>query len=143
MFSGAGRNPLPGSFAFSRYAQRDSRIDVAALRRVLGTWPSEPREQNAQWYRFYKSVETEAAVVDAHRHFLLTRDYTAVACLLLLTAGPLGLWLISSISTAGAYIGLLSLQYLLARQAARNYGVRLVTTVLAVKALRGRRPVCH
>jgi hypothetical protein len=129
-------DPLPGSFAFSRYAQRDPRIDVTALRKAVGAWPSEPREQNAQWYRHYKSVEGEPAVVDAHRHFLLTRDYTAIAFLLLLTAGPLGFCLISSATTAGAYIGLLLLQYLLVRQAAHNYGVRFVTTVLALKALR-------
>ena len=129
-------DPLPGSFAFSRYAQRDPRIDVTALRKAMGTWPSQPREQNAQWYRLYKSVDGEPAVIDAHRHFLLTRDYTAIAFLLLLTAGPLGFWLISSATTAGAYIGLLLLQYLLVRQAAHNYGVRFVTTVLALKALR-------
>jgi hypothetical protein len=127
-------NPLPGSFAFTCYALRDPRIDMAALRKAVGHWPSEPREQNAVWYRLYKSVENEPAVTDAHRHFLLTRDYTAIAFLVLVVASPLGLWLLSSNITAAAYIGVLLLQYLLARQAASNYGVRLVTSVLALKA---------
>ena len=127
-------NPLPGSFAFSRYAQRDARIEMAALRRITGDWPADPRQQNAAWYRLYKSVEHEPAVMDVHRHFLLTRDYAAIAFLMFVVAGPLGLWLLPSTATAAAYIGLLLLQYLLARQAAANYGVRFVTTILALKA---------
>jgi hypothetical protein len=127
-------NPLPGSFAFSCYAQRDSRIDLAALEKRVGPFPSEPREQNARWYKLYKSVSNEPAVIDAHRHFLLTRDYAGIAFLLLLTAGPLGIWQIPSTTTAATYMGLLLLQYLGARQAAQNYGVRFVTTVLALKA---------
>jgi hypothetical protein len=127
-------NPLPGSFAFSRYAQRDARIDIAALRRIVGDWPADPGQQNAVWYRLYKSIEREPAVMDAHRSFLLTRDYTAIACLMFIVAGSLGLWLLPSAVTATTYIGLLLVQYLLARMAASNYGVRLVTTVLALKA---------
>lgn len=127
-------NPLPGSFAFSRYAQRDARIDAAALRRVVGEWPPDSRQQNAVWYRLYKSVEHEPAVMGAHRYFLLTRDYTAIAFLTFIVAGSLGLWLLPSAITAAAYVGLLLVQYLLARQAAANYGVRFVTTVLALKA---------
>jgi len=127
-------NPLPGSFAFSRHSERDARIDMTELRRVVGVWPSDPRQQNALWYRFYKSVEHEPAVTDVHRHFLLTRDYAGIAFLMLVVAGPLGLLLLPSAVTAAAYIGLLLLQYLLTRQAATNYGVRFVTTVLALKA---------
>ena len=127
-------NPLPGSFAFSRYAQQDPRIDPAALGKITDSWPSDPTEQNRLWYRLYKSVENEPAVTDAHRHFLLTRDYTAIAFLLLMTAGPLGFYFIASMMPAIAYVGLLMLQYLLARQAASNYGVRFVTSVLALKA---------
>jgi len=126
-------NPLPGSFAFSRYAARDPRIDLAALRHMIKVWPSDPHEQNALWYRLYKSVESEPAVIDAHRSFLLTRDYTAIAFLVLLAAGPLGLWFLSA-KLAAIYGSIMLLQYLLARQAASNYGVRFVTTVLALKA---------
>lgn len=126
------KNPLPGSFAFSYYAERDPRIDVAALRRIVNPWPIEPRDQNVQWYKLYKSVEAEPAVIDAHRHFLFTRDYSAIAFFMLFAAGPLSIWYIASRATAGVYLGILALQYLLVRQAACNYGVRLVTTVLAL-----------
>ena len=54
--------------------------------------------------------------MDVHRHFLLTRDYTAIAFLMLVAAGPLGLWLLTSALTAAAYIGLLLLQYFLAQR---------------------------
>jgi hypothetical protein len=114
--------------------RRDSRIDTAALQRVVGRFPVEPREQNVLWYRLYRPVENEPAVMDAHRHFLLTRDCAAIAFLLLITAGPLAVWLVSSVASAGIYVALLLLQYLAARQAASNYGIRLVTTVLALKA---------
>ena len=127
-------NPLPGSFAFSLYAHRDHRIDVAALRKIVGMWPSDPREQNATWYKLYKSVTSEPAVIDAHRHFLLTRDYSAISFIILLSAGLFGFWFIPSSATAVSYVGIVLLQYLLATLAARNYGVRLVTTVLALKA---------
>lgn len=128
------KHPLPGCFAFSRYLNRDPRIDVKALRKALGRLPTKPEAQNALWYRLYKSVEHEPGVVDAHRHYLLTRDYTAIAFLLLVTAAPLGAWLIGTRGTAAAYTGVLAAQYLLARQAAWHYGVRLVSTVLALKA---------
>ena len=100
----------------------------------MGPFPSDPRKQNALWYKLYKSVENDNGVGDAHRQFLFTRDYTSIAFLLFLTAGPLGLWLIPSTTTALIYLSILLLQYLLARQAAQNHGTRFVTTVLALKA---------
>ncbi len=128
-------NPLPGSFAFSHYAQHDARIDMSGLQGKVGPFPSNPREQNALWYKLYKSVEDVPAVADAHRMFLFARDYTGIAVLMLLVGGAIGIWQIPSTATAAGYVGLLLLQYLLVREAARNYGIRLVTTVLALKAL--------
>ena len=128
-------DPLPGSRAFSHYMHCDPRIDVGALERKLGPFPTEPRAQNVLWYRLYKSVESEPAVVDAHRSFLLMRDYAAMSALLLLVAGPIGIRLIPRSMTGAAYAALLLAQYLLARLAAANYGVRFVTTVLALKAV--------
>ena len=56
-------NPLPGSRrVFALRPERDARIDMDALSRVVGHWPAEPRQQNAAWYRLYKSVEHEPAV---------------------------------------------------------------------------------
>ena len=75
-------NPLPGNFAFSRYAERDARIDTAALRRAVGDWPSDPRQQNAVWYRLYKRFEHEPAVIDVHRHFLFACGHAAIGSLM-------------------------------------------------------------
>jgi hypothetical protein len=127
-------NPLPGSFAFSRYAEQDSRIDVAALNEKVGPLPTAPRDQNSLWYKLYRSVADEPAVTDAHRASLFTRDYAGIAFLMLLVASVIGWWRIPSAATAGIYTGLLVAQYLLVRHAAQNYGVRFVTTVLAVKS---------
>jgi hypothetical protein len=127
-------DPLPGSFAFSHYAERDPRINMDNLKKKVGKFPALPREQNALWYKLYRSVSDHPAIIDGHRSFLLTRDYAGMALLLLLAAGPIAVWQIPSQATASIYTGLLLLQYLLASQAARNYGIRLVTTVLALKA---------
>lgn len=127
-------NPLPGSFAFSHYAVRDSRIDLDALQKKVGPFPSRPYEQNTRWYALYRSVRNEPAVVQVHRNFLFTRDYAGMAFVLLIVAGAIGFWEISSQVTASIYAGILLLQYLLVRHAARNYGIRFVTTVLALKA---------
>jgi hypothetical protein len=129
-------NPLPGSFAFTHYASPDPRIDVDRLKKKIRVKniPTDPQEQNSLWYQIYRSVANEPSVIDAHRSFLLTRDFAAIAFLLLLVGGTIALWEIQSKATASLYVGLLLLQYLVARQAAQNYGVRLVTSVLALKA---------
>src|SRR5438552_83289 len=44
-------NPLPGSEAFTFHAQEDHRVNVRALEEAFGTLPTNPREQNALWYR--------------------------------------------------------------------------------------------
>src|SRR5437870_5022806 len=36
-------NPLPGCEAFSRHAKQDQRIDIAALQRLCGRLPEDPR----------------------------------------------------------------------------------------------------
>jgi len=41
------RNPLPGCAAFSNHAKDDTRIDFAAIQRLYGPLPEDPRAQNA------------------------------------------------------------------------------------------------
>jgi hypothetical protein len=128
------RNALPGHRAFSEYAASDPRVDPAALRETVGTtFPVDPADQNRAWYRLFKAVEQEPAVDQVHRDFLLLRDYTALSVLFLIFYGAVGLYAISSLKIFGLYIVLLNFQYIVARQAASNYGVRFVTTVLAQK----------
>jgi len=128
------RNPLPGCEAFSRYAKGDVRIDLSAIERFCGLLPENPREQNALWYRLYKSVDSDPSVVQVHRSFLFTRDYACLALMLAVVLGVIGFLQIPSKGVAALYFFALVLQFLVASQAARNHGKRFVTTVLAIKA---------
>jgi hypothetical protein len=128
-------DPLPGSDAFSVHLHQDPRIDVDALTKRFGPFPTVRKEQNARWYAMYRSVENEASVVQVHRNFLFTRDYTGLSFMLLVVFGAVGFWQISSLKTATIYFGLLLAQYFVVRQAAKNNGIRFVTTVLALKAI--------
>ncbi len=130
------RNALPGCQAFTRYAKADPRVDLASIERTHGPLPTEPREQNALWYRLYKSVDTEPSIIQVHREFLFARDYTGMALLILIGLGTAGFVQIPSTGTALIYLGVLLVQFILAGQAARNHGRRFVTTVLALRAVR-------
>jgi hypothetical protein len=128
------RNSLPGCAAFSRYAKNDVRINFSAIQHLCGPLPEDPREQNALWYKLYKSVDSEPSVVQVHRAFLFTRDYACIALMLAVVLGFIGFFQIPSKSIATLYFFALVLQFLVASQAARNHGRRFVTTVLAIKA---------
>lgn len=130
------RDPLPGCEAFSRHAGSDSRIDLTAIERAHGPLPTDPKQQNALWYRLYRLVGGEPAVTQVHRSFLFARDYTCISALILIVLGPIGLFEIPSLRTALIYIAMLGTQYIVARQAARNHGCRFVTTVLALSGAR-------
>jgi hypothetical protein len=127
------RNCLPGCEAFTCYAQSDPRVDLAALEKAYGPLPTDPKQQNSLWYKFYKSVESEPAVTQVHRAFLFARDYTCLALLMIVVLGVAGVLQIPSKRTALIYLLVLVLQFLIASQAARNNGKRFVTTVLAIK----------
>lgn len=128
-------NPLPGSRAFSVHAIKDPRIDLDTLKIIHGSeFPTEPAAQNRVWYQFYKTVEKNPAVFQVHRNFLLLRDYCGLSVLFILFFGSVGFYAINSIKTSVIYLLLLIIQYFVVRQAAANYGVRLVTTVLAQKS---------
>ncbi|MGA2271584.1 MAG: hypothetical protein ABSH44_24230 [Bryobacteraceae bacterium] len=129
------RNALPGHRAFSEHAGADPRIDLAALAKLHGSgFPSDPVDQNRAWYRIYKTVEKEPSIHQVHRDFLLLRDYTGLCALFIVLYGSAGLYAIPSRKVGLLYVALLILQYVVVRQAASNYGIRFVTTVLAQKA---------
>lgn len=130
---------LPGHRAFSKYAVHDPRIDIAALEKLHGgPLPVDPVEQNRAWYRFYKTVENDHAVRQVHRDFLLLRDYTGLSAVFIMFYGAAGLYAIPSVKVGLGYLLLLLAQYAIARQAASNYGIRMVTTVLARRAAKER-----
>lgn len=129
------RHALPGHRAFSKYAVRDPRIDLSALEKLHGSsLPVDPVEQNRAWYRIYKTVENEQAVRQVHRDFLLLRDYTGLCAVFIAFYGAAGLFAIPSMKIGLIYLLVLVAQYAVVRQAASNYGIRLVTTVLARRA---------
>ena len=123
---------LPGSEAFTKYAPRDERIDMVALKKNVGVLPTDPKEQNSKWFKLYKLVENQTGVAATQKDFLMYRDM-AVISLPLIGLVPLGLWL------AGLAAGVLwfaaalfVVQYVLAAISARHSGIRFVTNVLAV-----------
>jgi hypothetical protein len=129
------RNALPGHRAFSEYANSDPRIDPVVLKKIIGSeFPVDPVDQNRAWYRLYKTAEKEPAVDQVHQDFLLLRDYTGLSVLFIIFNGAVGLYAISSLRVWVYYLLVLVMQYIVVRQAASHYGVRMVTTVLAQKA---------
>lgn len=123
---------LPGHRAFSVHAVRDPRIDIGTLERIYGTaLPVDPVEQNRAWYGIYKTVANDIAVRQAHRDFLLLRDYTSLCVLFFVLYGATGLFVIPSVKVGLVYLLVLALQFTFVRHAASNYGTRMVTTVLA------------
>ncbi len=125
-------NPLPGAQAFSKYAHSDPRVDIAALKAAYGSLPRSPKDQNALWYKLYKSVQSDAAVTHVHRSFLFMRDYACLSLFALLVFGVAGLFQFVSLRTALLYLLGLVAQFLLARRAASVHGRRFVCTVLAL-----------
>lgn len=128
-------NALPGHRSFTQYGKTDPRIDLAKLAKLHGSaLPTDPNEQNKVWYQFYKTIDDNPAVLQVHRDFLLTRDYTGLAALFIAFYGAAGLYAIPSLKISILYILLLIIQYAIVRRASATYGVRMVTTVLAQKA---------
>jgi hypothetical protein len=126
---------LPGHRAFSEHAARDPRIDIPVLEKLHGAaLPADPLEQNRAWYRIYKTMENDPAVRHVHRDFLLLRDYTGLCAVFFVFYGAVGLFTIPSTKIGLIYLLVLALQFVLVRQAASNYGIRMVTTVLARRA---------
>lgn len=132
------KETLPGHRAFSVYAPNDSRINIDALRKNVGSFPDDSREQNTLWFKLYKKVESEETVAQAHRHYLLFRDLAAMS-LLLAPIATLVLYL-SGATTSAAWIAfaLLCTQYAATALAGRNNGIRFVTNVLTLHSVKRR-----
>jgi hypothetical protein len=93
-----------------------------------------PKEQNTFWYkRLYLPLAGDAAVAQAHRHFLFARDFCFMSLLMLVVFG-IASFILMSATTAVTYVLLLLAQWALAANAANVGGQRLVTIVLARSA---------
>jgi hypothetical protein len=130
------KHPMPGSRAFSVHAQSDVRIDLDALRKNVGEFPVDERAQNSMWYRLYKLVQDDTAVLESHQNFLMLRDVAAMSLLLVVLA-PIALALAGVGGGTVLWCDLFFLgQYLVTAIASRNNGVRFVQNVLAVHVVK-------
>jgi hypothetical protein len=123
---------LPGCEAFSKYAAEDMRIDMTSLRKNVGPFPTDPREQNAKWYKLFKRVEAFPEVEGSNLRFLMYRDMAALS-LPFIGLAPLALFFAGATPKAqwiGA--GIFFFQYLATAVSAGNRGRRLVRNVLAI-----------
>jgi len=129
---------LPGHRAFSKHALHDARIDLAKLKKNVGVFPVDQKEQNTKWYALFKKVENDPAVQQVHKQFLLLRDL-AMLSILLLACSALAAWVgLIPASTFAAVAGLFGVQYLLAALGARFQGNGLVCSVLALHSVKRR-----
>jgi hypothetical protein len=126
---------LPGNRAFSKYARRDPRIDRVRLAQMTDKEALHtPEAENAIWYRLYKEVHNDPSVQQVHREFLLLRDYAGLAALFLIGFGTVAIFTVQPPKVLAVYCLLLIAQFITVRHAAATYGIRFVTTVLALKA---------
>lgn len=128
--------PLPGSQAFSVHAPSDHRIDLDNLKKHVGDFPVNERDQNSKWYGLYKLVEFDSSVADSHKNYLLFRDVAAMS-IFLAPVAPTVMYFFDIdqsliLISAGWFVG----QYFIAALAARNAGIRFVQNVLAIHASR-------
>ena len=76
---------LPGCEAFTKYGPADPRVDMNALKKNVGAWTSDPKEQNSKWFNLYKLVENVTEVASTQKDFLMYRDMAALSLPLLTT----------------------------------------------------------
>lgn len=124
------RYALPGCRVYSKIAKKDDRIDEAKLNRVLKGIPTSPREENALWYKWYKTVEDQITVREAHKNFLLNRDLTGISFLFFVFGTIAMLFSQAMSQIIIIYSAILFLQYLVFSIVARNHGNRFVCNVI-------------
>lgn len=127
------KDVLPGCSAFSKHMHEDSRIDPAIIEENHGTLPVEPSKQNSLWYRIYKKYQNEPSVIGAHKNFLLMRELYGIQLICLVGLGVAGYFLIEDKNQYVIYLSVMVATLILLILAARNYGVRFVTNVLALE----------
>ncbi len=125
------KDTLPGCRAFSEYIHRDPRIDPKIIEKKNGNLPTLPIEQNRLWYKIYKKYENEKSVLEAHKNFLLMRDLCSIGLIFFFVLGTIGYFTIANKMYWITYSSVLVTVFLLLMFAAKNYGIRLVTNVLA------------
>jgi hypothetical protein len=109
---------------------------MAALKKNVGSFPSEPAEQNSKWYKLYKMVANETEVAEAQKLFLLFRDMATISLFLIMLV-PLGLFWsgvgLLMVWVVGVFF---VVQYIACALSARWTGIRFVCNVLAIHSIR-------
>lgn len=130
------KNFMPGSRAFSKIAPKDHRIDIEKLRSIYPAGiPDDPDLQDKAWYQLYRKYSDALRVMEAHRAFLLTRDFTALTVVFIpisiaahfLWGTPWIVMLLHILLLAGFLIFMII--------AAQTYGKRFVANVLVEATL--------
>lgn len=124
------KDALPGCRAFSVLAKSDPRINESFIHSQLGIQLNSPREENAAWYRWYKSVQNQITVQESHKQFLLNRDLTGISFLFFVFGSFALLPAGSSAFNLGIYAVITMLQFIVFSVVARNHGNRFVCNVI-------------
>lgn len=127
------RDRVPGCRAFTGIAPKDPRVDPTDLAVLLPSTLMTPTEQNALWYKWLKATESDPAIADNHRRFLILRDSAVLLALLTLATPVLLLWPASNPARILMLGGGVLLTYVFVALSARNAAVRLVGNVVARK----------
>jgi len=125
--------PLPGARAFTKHGPADPRVSMAKLQSLHKQLPTTAKDQNVLWYSIYKKHLKDVAVMKSHQDFLLGRDITAIAFLLIWFAG-IPLLFLGTPPIKWLYFGGLIVQYIVFAVVAQNHGKRFVTNVLATES---------
>jgi hypothetical protein len=131
------KNCMPGSRAFSKIAVNDHRVDLDKLKlQYPEGLPDDPEIQNKAWYQLYRKHSDKLRVIEAHKAFLLTRDFTALTVVFI----PISLaaHLIWGTPWPGIFRHILLLVGFLIFMivSAQTYGIRFVANVLVEATLR-------
>jgi hypothetical protein len=127
------RHALPGHRAFSIHLGSDTRIDAGVIKSRYNPLPNTPEEENALWYKLYKTHGEIPSVKRSHKDFLLGRELTSIAFLFLLIGGISGLFWIEGLNRF-YYLSFMILQYITLSYVTMNYARRFVTNVLATES---------
>lgn len=126
------KNPLPACRAFSKYVDKDDRIDKNYLISKFGSFPDSPKEQNSLWYKIYKKHQENTVVKKSHKDFLLARDITSIAFIILIIFGSY-IFFLTKEPFRWLYILYLIAQYITFVIVAQNHGKRFVCNALAIE----------
>lgn len=126
------KNRLPGCEAFSKYLEKDNRVDKDNLTEKYGSFPTDKKKQNILWYKIFKDL-SEKNIDKTHKDFLLFREISIIT-ILFIPILPAILWYFSKTDNKilMVYTVFLIFEYLIVRYIAKNHAIRLVTNVLAL-----------